>query len=349
MATSSLSLRIAAIFITFLVSVLGFVTPLIKHGSDLETPFFNCMKACGAGVMLGIALIHLLPEGSEMLEEVEPNYNLGFAMTAFGIILVLAVEQCSIMYSQYYLSSKNREPVRVPVPVEDSGAGDSKITNSGVVEIELGATHHKHDSPECNSATVHSSHNHDHSGGDAIAKLMDENSRIQDWVTIYAMELSIALHSIIIGVDIGLLSDSGDFGTLVTLIIAISFHQYIEGFGLAVNIIGTSAKFEKVGGLSLLNSDYKILGFVLIFAITVPIGIFIGIMTSTGEEMDEDLWAKGLANTLAAGSLMYISVGEMIGHYFIAPTLSNQPMVKLGMLCSLTLGVGLTALLAYWI
>ena len=319
MASSSLSLRIAAIFITFLVSVLGFVTPLIKHGSDLETPFFNCMKACGAGVMLGIALIHLLPEGSEMLQLVEPNYNLGFAMTAFGIILVLAVEQCSIMYSQYYLSSKN----------------------SNKVEIELGATHHKHDSPECNSATVHSSHNHDHSGGDAIAKLMDENSRIQDWVTIYAMELSIALHSIIIGVDIGLLSDSGDFGTLVTLIIAISFHQYIEGFGLAVNIIGTSAKFEKVGGLSLLNSNYKILGFVLIFAITVP-------MTSTGEEMDEDLWAKGLANTLAAGSLMYISVGEMIGHYFIAPTLSNQPMVKLGMLCSLTLGVGLTALLAYW-
>ena len=84
----------------------------------------------------------------------------------------------------------------------------------------------------------------------------------------------------------------------------------------------------------------------MIFALTVPIGIVIGICTSS------DSWggtlAKGIANSLAAGSLLYISIGEMIATYFCEKDLVFQPYVKLGMLFSLFIGVVFTSVLAIW-
>ena len=203
--------------------------------------------------------------------------------------------------------------------------------------------HHHHDG--CATYDPVKCHEHDL---DLMKALMKPGDRLRDFVVVYALELSIAIHSIIIGVDIGLLSQKGDLVTLVTLIIAISFHQYIEGFSLGVAIIDASKHIASAGGVALLSSNMKILMFVLIFAVTVPIGILIGILTASAEETDAGVYAKGIANALAAGSLIYIAVAEMISHDFNSPGMRDSHGTKLGMLACLTTGVLLTAVLALW-
>ena len=67
----SLQLRVGAIFLIFSVSIIGSVLPfvLIRNGvEDLSiNGTFLIVKAFAAGVILGVALLHLLAESIESL------------------------------------------------------------------------------------------------------------------------------------------------------------------------------------------------------------------------------------------------------------------------------------------
>ena len=92
----------------------------------------------------------------------------------------------------------------------------------------------------------------------------------------------------------------------------------------------------------------KIIGFILTFSWTCPLGMLIGILTSSSTENDYQVYILGIANSLAAGSLLYISLTEMTASYFNTPDLPDKPYLKLFMASFLALGVAATALLAIW-
>jgi zinc transporter ZupT len=89
---------------------------------------------------------------------------------------------------------------------------------------------------------------------------------------------------------------------------------------------------------------------VVIFSTTVSIGIFIGIMVrqSGQAESHDQLMAMGIANSFAAGSLLYISLAEMVSAYFSAPELCNKPMLRVYMVTSFALGCFAMTILAMW-
>eukprot|EP01035_Chromulina_nebulosa_P041742 gene41742-56517_t len=60
--------------------------------------------------------------------------------------------------------------------------------------------------------------------------LLQEES-FKNIIAAYIMEFSIAAHSIIIGVNLGLLGED-DISSIVALMIVMGFHQAVEGFGL---------------------------------------------------------------------------------------------------------------------
>ncbi len=165
-----------------------------------------------------------------------------------------------------------------------------------------------------------------------------QSSGLKALITAYVMEISIAVHSIIIGVDLGLLAKSDEVATLISLLVALSFHQFIEGVGLGSTIQASRASL----------GNAKVVGFVAIFSCTMPLGILIGILTSHDQESASGLTAKGVANALAAGSLLYISLTEMVGNYFHAHDLVKKPAVKLAMVLSFAVGVFVMALIAAW-
>ena len=56
----------------------------------------------------------------------------------------------------------------------------------------------------------------------------------------------------------------------------------------------------------------------------------------------------GVADSLSAGSLIYLSLVEMVGPYFAAPEVADRSDLKLAMLAAFTAGAALMAILAIW-
>lgn len=173
--------------------------------------------------------------------------------------------------------------------------------------------------------------------GELLAGLMDAKT-LKDMIQLYAMELSISVHSIIIGVDIGLLAGDSQMATLVSLLVAICFHQFVEGSGLGT-ILRTMRN---------VTSSAKVAVFVTVFSLTTPLGILIGVLTASQNQSPSQVAAKGIANSLACGSLLYISLTEMVATYFSSADLNDKPVLKLQMIAAFTFGIAAMAIIAIW-
>jgi len=329
MLDESLSLRIAAIFIIFICSLSGVLTPFVINYYDSskikeESVVLKCMKACAAGVMLGIAEMHLHADAQKKLSAVCPNYNLSYAVVSFGIMLNLCIEQGVIIYIQSPSTKVSTNDV-VCQQCDDNFKLRELQSDSGIV---------------CNEQDVASVLDNDRdkeTENDLFASIVESNG-LRALVALYSMEISVSIHSVIIGIGIGLLSGRNNLGALIPLIIAIAFHQFVEGIGLGSNIIHSELSLK----------SFKIISFVLIFSLTCPIGIIIGISTSSHHHSTGKQFAEGILNSLAAGSLLYISLVEMVAEYFSAPDLIKRPKLKIMMLISYIFGVTALAVLAIW-
>ncbi len=56
----------------------------------------------------------------------------------------------------------------------------------------------------------------------------------------------------------------------------------------------------------------------------------------------------GVADSLCAGSLIFLSLVEMAGPYFAAPEVAERSDLKLAMLAAFTTGATSMAILAVW-
>ena len=111
-----------------------------------------------------------------------------------------------------------------------------------------------------------------------------------------AMEACIAIHSIIIGVALGGADDAGE---LATIIGAYAFHQFFEG--VALGTASLESEFDKRTAFV----------FCTVFTLSVPLGIIIG-MSATDDSEDSTITKASFA-CIAAGSLVYTSLVEMLG------------------------------------
>ncbi len=396
-----MSLKVVAIFEMLISSFLGIIIPLYRKDAA-ETFVLRLAKACSAGVMLALSVMHLLPEASEILSEHYPDYPVAYALLIAGVVLVLGIEQLTLAWTSQaaaYTLSLNKDRPRIKTDKDDGVYGDE----CGLVKCSNHDHSHSpsHDhvhlggdgelSPDNNYHNRFHDHGHDHShidqhgsqdrgvemaairkrtgssGSETMDKLhmkadtvsiivsqetstneaedhdimeiLLKSNSIKDIVSCYLMELSVAVHSIIIGIDMGLIGD-GDTVTMISLMIALSFHQFLEGFGLGTTI--QSAKY------SLGNA--KILGFVFIFSISMSAGIVIGILIGLGnsEASATQEITQACADSIAAGSLLYISLAEMTSSYFAASDLVQQPMLRATMVLSYALGASFMAILAIW-
>eukprot|EP00601_Ochromonadales_sp_CCMP2298_P008250 CAMPEP_0173199244 /NCGR_PEP_ID=MMETSP1141-20130122/17131_1 /TAXON_ID=483371 /ORGANISM="non described non described, Strain CCMP2298" /LENGTH=370 /DNA_ID=CAMNT_0014124119 /DNA_START=152 /DNA_END=1264 /DNA_ORIENTATION=+ len=369
-------MRIGAIFIVGALGALGIALPFTLPLEKGESSLFKCLKANAAGVMLGLALMHLLPDADEDLRKIMPNYGLAFALTAAGVVLNLLLEQVALIWlasnsvrrgtgssgdsetpyldERTGLRSHEHDEKCGFVPCDEMGesksrgslsysdtggvSAPSRLSRSnqqsqrvrGGMELESG--------DQCQHHCISDQHQH----GDAqmIGSLLDAEG-LRETVSLYAMELTVSVHSLIIGLDIGFLSGAAQIPTLFSLVCAISFHQFVEGLGLGTILRGVSENASSAAAS-------KVLVFACIFCVTCPCGILLGILTSTMQPSPLQLFVKGAANALAAGSLLYISLAEMVAHYFSAVDVFERPVLKLQMVLIFSMGILAMAVLAIW-
>jgi zinc transporter ZupT len=124
-----------------------------------------------------------------------------------------------------------------------------------------------------------------------------EESRLAASIKLWVTEIGIFVHSIIIGITLGVTKTESLARTLVIVLVV---HQLFEG--LSVGTLTIAAQCNK------LQAAF----FVLLFAVGVPIGVAIGI----GIEDNTDKVATGVLLCLSGGILIFVSCVEMLPHLF---------------------------------
>jgi zinc transporter 1/2/3 len=150
------------------------------------------------------------------------------------------------------------------------------------------------------------------------------------------MEIGCIFHSVLIGIGLGVIVD--DRKEVVTLLLALTFHQFLEGVSLGSVVA--------MAGFARAKSVFM----VILYSLTTPIGtaIGIGISTSYDPESVTAHAVQGTLNGVAGGMLLYVALVQLIGEEFSRQDLNSRPKLKLGMLASAILGAGLMCMLAVW-
>ena len=389
----SYALRVAGIFVLTIASFAGVTTTLgllsgnKGKGGGGPSPLYLTARCFAAGIMLGVALMHLLddayvsliaitsgcedPEGVRVTDCAYVNFPaLATTMASVGALMVVVAEQaaistltpsatlgvkqvkhaseCDMSNSAVVLGGGSADCTCEPlatgmemqtVPPVGFCDDDRDLSEDyGHDHSHVRSHDHDHDYGHDHShVDSHvDGHGHNHSRPIALA-LSGEKNDMALLVKAFVMEISIALHSIIIGVAFGAL---GDVTELVGLLAALAFHQFFEGIALGASLQSARAQL----------GERKIWTFALIFALTTPMGILIGLFALPTDEApsDNQAYAQGILNAIAAGNLIYIALVEMVSVDFRSPLAAKSGNLRAAMIVALLAGDLCMAILALW-
>ena len=201
-----------SILIVFISSVIGIALPffIVKYKSvSNNNPFFINMKTFATGVILSTGIVHMFPDATHALAIALPNTTYPFAGLIAGIscILILMLDQLLEQLKAKYTS-------HVKISHNDSSS-----------DIEISNQHHHH-------------HCHD-MGSLYTSPGFDTSGSSRKYVIAIILEFGIALHSVIIGLALGVMPYGSEF---VAFLIAITIHQMFEGFALGATLVEANIK-----------------------------------------------------------------------------------------------------------
>ncbi|KAI1300544.1 high-affinity Zn(2+) transporter zrt1 [Mortierella claussenii] len=162
---------------------------------------------------------------------------------------------------------------------------------------------------------------HSHAHG---LSLLDESQRR---ISTYILEAGIAAHSVIIGVSLGVSTGSEFTGLLVALI----FHQFFEGFALGARIADLA-----------FNTTYTHYVLALIFSLTTPLGVAIGIGISSSYSANStsSLLVEGIFDSISTGILLYMGYVNLLAIEFNLNGELRKESKKVKSMCFIALWLG---------
>ena len=294
---------------------------------------YRCIKSFSAGIILGVAFLHLLVEAIDSLSDYA-EYPVALAMALGGFMATLALEQLA-MHTMLTISIDNKKLQNEAQDVNTTTHhhhDHNSNNNHNYTGNKNSTSSYSNLESELPELQVQSSelgqhiHEHVHS-----KQMVPDKDLRKSFIKSIVLEAAIACHSIIVGFGVGA---TNDLETLKVLLVAIGLHQFFEGIGLG------SALLE--GHISM----KYVYSFGALFALTAPIGIVLGLYASTEE--DTGAIVAGFADAFAAGALLYSSMVDMIAEDYMDNNFKTRHLGKLCMYFSLSLGVSVMAILAIW-
>lgn len=268
-------LAIGSIFILFAVSAFGASLPVLlsmnQHPNIII--IIKIGSYLGCGVLVSTSLVHLLLPANEQLTdpclgkfaEIYEPWAFMFATATIIFMMIL----------DHFLASHIKDEDKQGKGLAEEASHDASDPTQCTRHLE------KCPDEEC--------------GGRPL--LMGEPFKLtQKTANLLSAELSIWFHSIVIGVALGVSGGSA----FVSLLIALVFHQFLEGFALG------SATVE--AGIGMKRALY-LAG---IYALTTPIGIAIGIGVhdTYAPGSSAALLIPGIFDSISAGLLLYTVLGD---------------------------------------
>ena len=301
--TLALKYKIIAIATILLAGILGTFVPLLGKVFPALSPdkdIFFVVKAFAAGVILATGFIHVLPDAYENLTSPKLKQNPWAKFPFTGLVSMVAAI-ATLMVDAGASSYFTRLNLNKPQPETD---GDGEMH------------------PAC----------HAH----ASAKVVGSSTEIlRHRVISQVLELGIVVHSVIIGIGMGV---SETPSTIKPLVAAITFHQLFEGMGLGGCI--AQAKLRTRAAVIM----------AVFFCLTTPIGIAIGIgvTNSYDEDSPKALIVEGILNAASAGILMYMALVDFLAADFMSLRMQSNAKLQFFANVALILGAALMSLLAIW-
>ncbi|KAJ1619859.1 Zinc/iron permease [Pavlovales sp. CCMP2436] len=317
MTAFSDELRISSIFIVLLSSVLGVSLPLLAFMSPkvLAGRAFSVARGFGTGVILTTAFVHILPEGSADLDNTGIDFPLGGTVALSAIMAMFFLE---LLIKAFTTSPNGRQAAEVhagskfavEMPAADfADTVGAEEEGRAPVPCELGHSH--------------------------LPPSLQASDSMGAAVMVHVLELGIIVHSVAIGITLGLATGRDD---ALPLMVAICFHQFFEGIGLGSAFV--NANF----------SPSRSFAFATLFAFTTPFGVALGY--GFDSRIDEGsmtfFWTSGIVNCFSAGLLIYFGLVNMLVAEFNRPSVRENYRLQLAMGIGTMLGFLSMVLLAMW-
>ncbi|ORY43553.1 Zinc/iron permease [Neocallimastix californiae] len=274
----NITVIILGVAIIFLFSFTGAILPILlkkKNYIKLDSTIFGSLKIFGVGIIVGVAFIHILIPGDQLLisknspyffREKHPHFC--GALVIIGIIFshLIQVLMSHVLQTRV-VKKKNKESI-------DNTSSESEKTLS-ITSIK--------DITENRPRKI-------------LDEVVDNREK---QVVFYLVEISVAIHTIIIGSALGISS----IDKIIPLIIALAFHQFYGG--IAISSIFLEAKFTRI-------KPYLVM--IALFTLTLPVGAFLGIILreSFNDDDSTSIGIQGCINIIASGILIYDSLASIL-------------------------------------
>ncbi|CAG5171337.1 uncharacterized protein ALTATR162_LOCUS7310 [Alternaria atra] len=338
--------RISSIFVIGLVSTSVTYFPVIarkKPSWKIPLGLYTFARFFGSGVIVATAFIHLLDPA---YEAIGPGSCVGesggwaeYPWCAAIVLTSIMAVFCVDLVAEVYVERK------FGVTKEESSVSNSAFLRSDRdpdaapaaaamdPEFHVSAQHQDHDhrkdteSLYSNSAFL----------SNMTSSTADRLSFAQQIGAFLVLEFGIIFHSVIIGLNLGVVGD--EFSTLYPVLV---FHQSFEGLGIGARL--SNIPFPR-------SKSWMPWALCALYGLTTPVSIAIGlgVRTTYLPESKVSLMVQGVLNAVSAGFLIYSGSVEMLAKDFLFDENRTKKLGKLGrMVAYVFVGTATMALIGYW-
>ncbi|KAF0700544.1 hypothetical protein As57867_008916, partial [Aphanomyces stellatus] len=240
------AMHIAAIFIIFAMSILGSMLPVVSNYVSClrnSRKALSLLNSFGFGVVVATAFIHMIPPAIDTLNNKCLNLSYKGLAMVFVVGTVLAMQ---LLETELVLFMTRSTHSLDAATDEEAAIGAAPELDYNGAMTPTAQPNHGH----------HGHHHHNH--GTATDDL--KSNAMRKTINVLIFEVGVAIHSVIIGLNLGVATGT----TFNTLLVALSFHQFFEGVAVGTSSVSAFS--------SVRTSIYTAIG----FSLTTPIGIAIG-------------------------------------------------------------------------
>ena len=401
----TLGKHVMALFVVLAASFIGTVIPLLERYNPIFRvhPFvIVCGKCLAAGVVLAVALIHMLqPSTNSLTSSCLPTsftdsygaYSYLFALagallmqfidTIMELVIRKQYEVVEAAITMQQAPGETAEGSLVPITPagvvaedDNEGAGEQLVDHEanedqaqhrysshpsmrsshhtalvmsdvGVAEMPPAAPAQapaatpviaNADAPESTGQII-AHHHHSH-----MMSKDEASNPVKRLLAAAMMEFGVTIHSVFVGLAVGIVSDQ----ELTGLLTALSFHQLFEGLALGSRL--SEADFRR--------SLESILA--LIFSTSAPVGMAVGIVLIATNGLNANsttfLLVQGVFDGFCAGILLFLGFGllfndfpsDMVKHCDRS-CVSYPALRRAGMFTCLWIGAGVMAFIGKYL
>ncbi|VDI22051.1 solute carrier family 39 (zinc transporter), member 1/2/3 [Mytilus galloprovincialis] len=278
----------------------------------------NCFAA---GVFMATCLLDLLPETIEALEphikesKKFEHYPVAQFIMIMGLMLMLTVEQCVIIYQEKRgrIGHESDDTVRTEAIKNERTVLSNKdefrvsySSSSGISGVEVDESTGESKSKDFESSVTLSVKNSETNSSSTLRSIL--------------LLVALSLHSIFEGIAVGLQKQTTD---VLEVFIGLSIHKVVLAFSLGMALTQSKLTF------------WAQIRSIVTFALASPIGMVIGLLIVEYGQGTTSSLAEGILQGIACGTFLYVTFFEILQHELGKPDirLIKTFFIFLGFMC----------------